>query len=265
MGLAVVAGAWSCAGANWAMYFGEEMKDAPRRIGRVIAWSGLIASVTIAVPMVLLVLALGDLKSALAAEAPIAVFLAKAGGPLVATLVSVGVIAAIFNNLIAACMGLGRFMYATGRDGIWPTPVSRLFARLHPRLRSPVVATALLAAVSIAAALAGERVLLILLSGDVAGTLLISLAVLVGRRRGLTGARFRSPLWPLLPIFGILITGATAYTDWLDKDAGRPSFFLLSGLFVAGLVYYQARLRKAGPGWRADRPIVAAEAPAPNA
>ena len=250
MGLAVVAGAWACAGASWAMYFGEELKDAPRRIGRVIAWSGLIASLTIAVPMALLVFAIGDLKSDLAAEAPIAVFLARTGGPAIAAVVSIGVIAAIFNNLIAAGMGLGRFIYATGRDGIWPGPVNRVFAMLHPRLRSPVVATVLLAGASVIAVLAGERALIIFLSGDVIGALLISLAVLVGRRRGLTGARFATPLWPLLPIFGLLVTAATTYADWLDKDAGRPSMFLIDGLFVAGLIYYQARLRRAGAGWR---------------
>ena len=241
IGLGVIGAAWASAGANWAMYFGEEMKGAERRIGRVIAWTGVIAGVLIAAPIVLLAASAADLKGVLSAEAPIAVYMARTGGPTAAALMSGGVIVAIFNNMVAQSMGLSRFLYSTGRDGLWPGPVNRVLSTLHPRLRSPVAATALLAAVAAVLSLAGERVLLVFLSGDVFTTLLISLAVLVGRRRGRTGARFRAPLHPLVPLFGIALTAVFSCTDWIDKDAGRPSILVLAAVFALSLLYYRFR------------------------
>ena len=245
IGLGVIGAAWASAGANWAMYFGEEMKDAERRIGRVIAWTGVIAGVLIAAPIVLLVASAADLKGVLSAETPIAAYMAQTGGPLAAALVSGGVIVAIFNNMVAQSMGLSRFLYSTGRDGMWPGPVNRVLSTLHPRLRSPVAATVLLGLVAAVLSLAGERVLLVFLSGDVFTTLLISLAVLVGRRRGRTGMRFRAPLYPLIPLFGIGLTLVFSYTDWIDKDAGRPSILVLSAIFGLSLLYYKLRRKPA--------------------
>ncbi len=247
IGLGVIGAAWASAGANWAMYFGEEMKDAERRIGGVIAWTGVIAGLLIAAPIVLLVASAADLRGVLSAEAPIAAYMAQTGGPVAAALVSAGVIVAIFNNMVAQSMGLSRFLYSTGRDGLWPGPVNRVLSTLHPRLRSPVAATALLGVVAAVLSLAGERVLLVFLSGDVFTTLLISLAVLAGRRRGATGMRFRAPLHPLIPLFGIALTAVFSYTDWIDRAAGRPSILVLTAVFGLSLLYYGWRTRRTGP------------------
>ena len=54
----------------------------------------------------------------------------QTGGPTIAAVVSAGVAAAIFNSMIATIMAYGRYLYATGRDGIWPRPVSRDDGRL---------------------------------------------------------------------------------------------------------------------------------------
>ena len=249
LALATVAGAWSCAGASWAMYFAEEMKEARRKIGRVIAWAGLIASLTIAVPIVVVVMSAPDLKQVLGSPAPLAAYLARTGGPVIGLLVSLGVIAAIFNNMIAVSLGLSRFLYAGGRDRVWPKWVNRLLTIMHPRWRSPIAATLLLGLTGAAACLAGERALIIVLSGEVFSTLLISLAVLVGRRRGRVGQFFRSPLYPLFPLFGLVVWAASVISDYLDPAAGRPSMILLSSVFLAAVAYYVLRLRRRG-GWR---------------
>jgi fructoselysine transporter len=246
LALAAVAGAWTCAGASWAMYFAEEMKEARRSIGRVIAWAGLIASLTIATPVVMMVMSARDLPAVLASPAPFATYLVRTGGPTIGVLVSLGVIAAIFNNLIAVSLGLSRLFYATGRDKVWPAPVNRFLTLMHPRWRSPIAATLLLGVLSATACLAGERALVIILSGEVFSTLLISLAVLAGRRKGLVGEFFRSPLFPLVPLFGLLVWIASAASDYLDPKAGRPSMFLLSAVFLGAVLYYLFRLRPAG-------------------
>jgi amino acid transporter len=243
LGLAMVAGVYACAGANWALFFGEEMHDAKRLLGRVTAWAGVVASVTIAAPVVLIVMSAPDLRAMLASEAPVAAFLAATGGHVAAAAVSVGVIAAIFNNQVALAMALARFMFATGRDGIWLGVVNRAFARLHAGWQSPVMATALLGAVSAVAVLLGERALLIIISGNVFEYMLMAAAVIVGRRRGSTGRVFRVALHPLVPCAAFAVVALFVVADWLDPEAGRPSILLLSAVFLASLAYCRLRLR----------------------
>jgi amino acid transporter len=161
----------------------------------------------------------------------------------------VGVSAAIFNSIVATIMAYGRYLYATGRDGIWPAPMSRLLGRLSKRFQTPVVASLILTFGSGLMALLGERTILVLISGNVSDYLLISLALFVGRRKGLTGRDFRAPAHPFVPIFGLTVTALSIVADWLDKDAGRPSIVLLMGLFLGALAYYHFRLRQASANW----------------
>jgi amino acid transporter len=250
LGLATVSGVWSCGGASWALYFAEEMHEARRKIGRVIAWIGVLASVTIAAPMVLMLMSVKDPATVLAAQTPFAMFLEETGGPMVAAVVSVGVSAAIFNSIVATIMAYGRYLYATGRDGIWPVGVNQVLGRLDGRFRTPLAASLLLTAASAVMCLLGERDILVLISGNVSDYLLISLALFVGRRRGQTGQFWRAPLHPLVPVFGLAVTALSILADWLDPDSGRPSIILLVGLFLGGLAYYHFRLRQASSRWR---------------
>lgn len=249
LGLATVSGMWACGGASWGMYFAEEMHDAQRKIGRVVAWTGAVAAITIAGPMILMLMSARDMTEVLAADAPIAAFLRQTGGPLISALVSAGVAAAIFNSLVACMMAYSRYLYATGRDGIWPAPVSKVISALHPRLGSPITATLLLAGLSAVTCLFGEKAILILLSGNVSDYLLISIAIFVGRRKKITGQFFKAPLHPMVPVFGLSVTAMSILADWFDPDAGRPSVLLLIGLFLAALAYYHFRLRQVSKGW----------------
>jgi amino acid transporter len=249
LALAGVSGLWATAGANWALYFAEEMHEARSRIGRVIAWTGALAAVSIAAPMVLLVMGADDLQGILAAETPIATFLRRSGGPLLSGAISLGVVAAIFNALIANIMAYGRLFYSTGRDGMWLEPINRFLGGLHPRFNSPVAATVLVVMVAIAAMMLGEKTLLILISGNVADYVLVSLAILVGRRHHSTGRFYKAPLHPIVPLFGLGVTAAAMAADWMDPDAGRPSVILLTGLFLAAMAYFYFRLRETSARW----------------
>lgn len=244
LALATVAGIWTTGGASWALYFAEEMHDVQERIGRVVAWIGGIASLTIALPLVLVVLAIDDMPAVLGSDAPIATFIDRSAGPVVGTVVTIGIIAAIFNALVAATMGQSRLLFATGRDAAFPAPVSRLFAWLHPQFRSPIGATLTLMVVASILTLLGERWLLIIISGNVSDYILIGIAVWAGRRTGLTGRFFKTPWHPLVPSLGMLAGAGAIYSDWTDTAAGRPSIVLLLGLFTAAAVYY---------GWRRSR------------
>ena len=250
MGLATVSGIWACGGASWALYFAEEMHEARRKIGRVIAWCGFLGAFTIAAPMVLMLLSAPDLSRVLSAETPFAEFLTERAGRGVTDAVSIAVAAAVFNALVATIMAFSRYLYATARDGIWPAWFANPLARLSPRFHTPVVASVLLSVASGVMCFAGERTILVLISGNVFDYLLISIGIMLGRRRGQTGRDYRAPLHPVIPIFALAVTGFTVFTDLLDPTAGRPSILLLIGLFLGALVYYHLRLRRASLSWR---------------
>ena len=246
LALATIAGVWSTAGGSWALYFAEEMQDVQQKIGRVVAGVGVISAVAIAVPLALVVLAIDDVPNILRSEAPIAAFLAQSAGPLVGTVMIVGVVAAIFNAIIATIMCQSRLLYATGRDGAFFGPVNRLFAFVHPRQQTPIGAVLALIIIASALTLLGEQRLLILISGNVSDYFMVGLAVWAGRRTGQTGQYFKAPLHPLVPLIGMLAGAGAIYADWADVAAGRPSIILLLGLFVAAALFYGWRRRQLG-------------------
>lgn len=247
LGLAVVAGAYTCGGANWTAYFAGEMVDAERRIGRVIAWISPLAAFSIAAPLILALLATPDLAAMLASDAPLATFLQQTTSPAVATLINLGVLLAMFNAAIAVLMGLGRLVYATGRDRVWPRAIGERLGRLHPTTHAPVNATIALGVVAVAMMALGERILLVLVSNQlILEFLLLGLAALVGRRRRLTGVHHRTPLHPVVPVLAIVVAAALAVANWFDPESGRPSLLVLAAIVALSIVYERVLARRAG-------------------
>jgi hypothetical protein len=80
---------------------------------------------------------------------------------------------------------------------------------------------------------------------------LVSIAVFVGRSRRLTGqpGYWRSALFPLAPILGLLLAVAFGVADLLDEDAGRPSILILGAMIGAGVLWYYCVLRQRPGGW----------------
>jgi amino acid transporter len=251
--LAVVAGAWACAGASWAMFFGEELHDAPKRIGGVVAMAGTVASFLIAIPIILFATSANDLPDILSAESPFAVFLKQTAGPGLGAVVSFGVATAIFNALIVSTVASSRFYYANARDGIFPDKINRALTKVHGQHFSPWASTLALGAMGVIFCLMGERMNILLLSGENFSVALVAVSVLVGRRLGRTGkSGYRTPWYPLIPIFGVLATVGLIVATYSDRDAGRPSMMILSGVVVIAAIYYQVILRPRG--WRVHVP-----------
>ena len=242
VGLALLSGVWVTGGAGYALYFAEEMK-APRKVGRAVAWTGAAAAVVTATPIILTVTSAPDLRAFLSAPTPTAAFLAQVGGRTISAVVGLGVVAALFNSLIASVMSYARSFYCSGRDKLWPAPVNRMLSGLHPRFRSPWTATIVVAVLAMATSLLGARAILILISGDVSANILMAVGVMIARPRGQTGTWFRAPLHPLIPVLSLAYGIFAVVMDWLDPDAGRPSTILLCSLFLLGLFYYRFNLR----------------------
>lgn len=251
LGLAVVSAVFTCSGAHWSLYFGEELKDAPRRIGSLIVWIGALAALVIAVPLVLVVLSAPDVTQILGSNTPVVTYMNLVAGPKFTAAVSAVLVIAVFNAMVVGVMGFGRFYYSTGRDGIWPRPVNQLLAHIDAGTRSPMTATILVCLCSAGMMFVGQRTLLVLTSmQNIPEYTLLAIAVLVGRRTGRCGAGFKAPLHPLIPVLALIVVAGMVYSAFLDRDAGRPALLLVCGLFVASWVYFGLRRNHPSDAWR---------------
>ncbi|WP_439546142.1 APC family permease [Sandarakinorhabdus sp.] len=230
-GIAVLGGLFWTGGANYMLYFAEEVDGGRAALGPLTARAGVICAVTIAGPMLLLVPALAVTPALLDTETPIAAFLDVQASPAVAQAVSAGVIAAVFNAQIATIMAFARMIYAMGRDRVLPGALGRLAATVSPRTQAPWGATLLLTLASAAAIGLGERWLLILTSGNVADYLLVAIALLLARQRG-EPALWKAPAHPLIPGLALLFTLGAVQSFWSDTETGRPSLLLIGGTFA---------------------------------
>lgn len=241
--LAVIAGAFMAAGADWATFFAEDMRDARRRMGPVVAWTGLFAALCIALPAVLMILAMDDVAATLSAEAPMAHFLDRATNPFVSAMVSLGVIAAILNSVIAIMMALSRQLHAMGRDGVFLTPINRVLRIVSPRTRAPTGALLVLLVIGALCTFLGERRLVLLTSANFSECLLLGLAVLAGRRAGMMSEHFRIRLHPLVPVLAVMLSVSIVAAGWADAETGRVSIGLLVAVFVTALFWHELSLR----------------------
>jgi len=234
--LAVVTSVFTCGGAVWALYFAEEMIEPHLRIGRIVNWISPLAAATIALPLVVALLAAPDWIAMISSDAPLATFLDQTGGP-------------VFNAVVAIIMGYSRLIYSTARDGLWPPVAGAPMAFISRRFGSPLNATLVLCLASGAAMLGGERMLLVLSSNEnVLEYTLLGLAIIVGRRTGRTGRHHRVRPYPWIAAGSILTGIALAVADWFDVDAGRPSLVVLTAIIAFSVLYYpRVRQRLTAP------------------
>ena len=258
-GLAVAAGSWATSGAGQAIYFSEELRDSAR-VGRLVMQISVVAILTMVVPLVAMVASIGPLPGALAAQAPFADFVAAATSPWVATVFSLAIATAVFNACMAAVICYGRWIYSSGRDGMWAAPVNRALVRIHPRFGSPWVATMAIGVAGLAFCFLGLRALVILAAaGGIANWTMINLACLAGRRRGLTGqsGTYRAPLWPLTPLLSLAACAVLAVLALRDPDTGRPGVMLVAAMMTAMALYHRFVLARRPGGWGLVNPNAA--------
>jgi amino acid transporter len=264
MALAGVSAAYATSGGNQAIAFGEELAEPHRHMGRVILLAGMIGAFATAIPVIAVVIGASDLASILKSDAPFSAFVAAVAGPVAGHVLSAAVIVAIFNALIAQIMFLARLFFSLGRDEIFNPTVSAILAKVHLSSGAPRAATWVVGAISAACCLLNNHMLIAFISGlTVYVLLLVSFAVLVGRSRGLTGqpGYWRSWLFPVAPILGLLLAMTFGVADLLDKEAGRPSILILGAMIGVGLLWYCFVLRQRNGGWS---PRVEARAAAPT-
>jgi amino acid transporter len=262
IGLATAVAVFSYNGFGSTVYFSEEMHDAPRRVARTI----LIAlGLTVAfefIPMTAVLLGAPDLAAMMASASPFSDFVQAAGGSTLNRVVSLGIALAIVNAVIAIVLINARFFYSSGRDRVWHLSMNAWLVRVHGRFDSPWVATFVAGATGIAACFIPFHFLLVLNgAGVVVMYFFLCLGALAGRITGATRhAAYRMPLFPLAPVFGLLVLLYVLYANWIDQDVGRPSLIANLVMMAGAGLYYVVLRRQRGAAWAPERPRLEAQA-----
>ena len=244
-GLAVVTAMFTCGGATWVLYFGEEMVDAHRRIGPVINWVSPLAAALIGVPLILAVLAAPHREAMIASDTPIAEFLHQVGGPKLSLIVSFGIALAVFNAVVAMLMSYARLIFSTARDLMWPRALAAPLGAIWNPTGAPMIATLVLAAITGLGMLLGETLLIVLSANEnVLEYALLGLAVIVGRKKGMTGHHHKVWPYPALAVFAIIVAFGLVVADWMDPVSGRPSLIVLAVVLVFSFLYYPLVVRR---------------------
>lgn len=81
---ALVNTAYGTVGGNQAIYFGEELRDPHRQMGRVIIAAAMTGGFAIALSVIAVTIGARDLPAVLASPAPFATFISQAIGPCIA-------------------------------------------------------------------------------------------------------------------------------------------------------------------------------------
>jgi amino acid transporter len=160
--LATSIGVFAYNGFGFAVYFSEEMHEAPHRIAKTIF---LALAVTVAlefVPLTAVLLGAPDVGWLLASSSPFSLFVKETGGPWLNVAISLGIALAMLNALIALILMGARFFYSTARDRVWNEMVNRALVMVHRRFDSPWVATLLTGAIAGAACFIPLTALLVL-------------------------------------------------------------------------------------------------------
>jgi amino acid transporter len=248
MGVAAIGSIYAFNGYGSAVYLGEEMQDAPKRMARVIFAALGVAALTMLPPLLAILVGAPDLRALVSAKHPVTAFMEAAGGPGLAKAMAAGVALAFFNCMIAVALMAGRLLYATARDRVWPEALNSAFVRLHPRFNSPWIGTLVMGAVSLAWCFAPKGWLLIVIaSGNVGFYAALCLAAIKGRLTGSTAhAGWRMPLFPLAPVLGLLALGAVVWAAAMEPKRGQAGLIALVVVLAVSALWYWLVLKPKG-------------------
>ncbi len=258
IGLATSVGVFSYNGFGQAVYFAEEMHEAPKQVARTIFWALVLTIAFEFIPMTAVLVGAPDLKRLLASNNPFGEFVTGAGGHMLGVMVSLGVAVSIVNAVIASILISARFYFSCGRDRVWNGALNNALGQLHSRFNSPWLASLLAGVISAAVCFVPLQILLVLTGTSVVVTyLLLCIAVLIGRMTGRTDhGPYRMPMFPIAPVLGLAALAYILYANWIDVSVGRPSLYATGAMLVAAAIYYGLLRRRRGPDWRLVGPVV---------
>jgi amino acid transporter len=157
-------------------------------------------------------------------------------------LMALGTAAATYTSMVIVLAAMPRILYGIARDGYLFGPLSRGFAYLHPRFRTPWVAVLVTAVLYCVVAIFFNDVVALIYAGSYAWVIIYifwHLLVIISRFTDPDVARpFRLPL--AVPILGAAGTVFALYYAFQGQHGtyGLMSLYVFGGALVAALVSY---------------------------
>ncbi|MBN3004194.1 APC family permease [Chromobacterium alkanivorans] len=220
-------------GFGGAVYFAEDMRESGRPVAKAVLAALAIVVLVELIPVTALILGAPSLAEMSRQADPINYVLSHLSRPALARVISGGIFLSVFNAIIAIVVQSGRFLYSSGRDGLWPAPASRALKRIHPRFGTPWVATLALAIPSALLTfhsslddLASFTVIILMLN-----YLLLALAALRSRL-GRHPHPYRMPGWPWPPL--LAAAGSLSLLWAVLRDAPARDWWIIGGIALAG-------------------------------
>jgi amino acid transporter len=197
-------------GYNSSVNFAEETTGSSRRIARAILLALVITVAAELIPVTATIVGSPSLARLSTSAVPMQYFIEATSNKAIYTVVSLGVVIAIFNACIAIVLVFGRIMFSSGRDRAWPSPVSDCMTLRSVRFGSPWFAAAVIGILGAIMCLTVSLNTLVNLTGAslVADYALIAVAALFARPTGATAhSPYKMPLWPLPPLLALICLG----------------------------------------------------------
>lgn len=229
-GLAV--GTFVVSGFNTAAYLAEEVVEPRRNVARVVFASLGLGALVILVPTITTVLAVGNISDL--ATGNFSQFVREWGGRGVGVAINVAIAIAILNAVIVMVLQNGRVVFASARDRCWPQAVNETLTRLHPRFKTPWLATLAVGVPGAVLAYAVNVESLLGITSVVLAVMYVVIAVAALRVRRLpsTVASWKMPLWPVAPLLVIVAVGYAVF------GSSRSDLIATAVLVVLAMGYY---------------------------
>jgi amino acid transporter len=237
---AVAVALQSVNGYDAAISFAEETKGSTRNVGKAVLYSCLIGVVLELAAFLGAAFGAPDLKSFLSSSTPLTYVVQERFGHTAGTILTIGAIIAFFNACLAITLQMARVLWASGRDEIWPGPVSRALHKLLPSTDAPWVATIAVGACATVLCFLSNIVAVVTFVSvlTIAIYVFVGVTAIVSRMRDKSAPRtFRMPLFPVPPLLAIV--GAVLA---LSQQATRD-LVIVAVIYAAGLAYYFLYLR----------------------
>jgi len=248
--LAMLIGVFTITGFDTCAGLGEEGVNVRVNIPRGVIGSVVISGVLGMVTLILVALAIPDLRKTAADPAPIAYIANYWLGPIVSRLFLVAVVYSVFALIVVSIAAVGRTFFALSRDRV--LPASSLLARVHPRSQTPVPAivlsTVLMAVVMVIAALKGEAYLILIASTPIlvfANNLIVVVAYWRRRARVIAAipGEFSLGRWAT-PVFVLAILWLVAVlADLTIPPDFRPAVVMALVIWAIAIVWYWLFIR----------------------
>ena len=236
----MVLGLGAYAGYGGAVILSEETRGPRRGIARAVLGALGVAVVAEVLAITAALLGAPSQAELTTAAAPMSYLVRSLGGDRLVTIVTLALVATFFNIVLAVLLEYARILYSSGRDLAWPMPLSRSFARIHPRTRSPVVASLTIGAAALALTAVSDYAAAVTFASltVVVTFALVAISALVSRLREPGLARpYRMPLWPLTPMVALAGVAVT-----VALQTGRD-LAIVAAILAAGLLYDAVYLR----------------------